>query len=164
MIAIGGGPVSSELAQAFNRLGTKVTVIEIGDQILGVEDKDIAESLMNILIFEGVTLHLNSSILEVGDLGGEKEVVIKNGGGNTLSLKAETILVAVGRQGNLEGLGIEDISIEFDRKGLKVDGRLRTNHKHIFAAGDVTGTYQFTHAAGYEGGIVFSNAVLHLPR
>jgi pyruvate/2-oxoglutarate dehydrogenase complex dihydrolipoamide dehydrogenase (E3) component len=164
MIAIGGGPVSSELAQAFNRLGTKVTVIEIGDQILGVEDKDMADSLMNILISEGVTFHLSSSILGVRDLGDEKEVVIKNGSGNTLSLNAETILVAVGRQANLGGLGIEDISIEFDRKGLKLDGRLRTNHKHIFAAGDVTGTYQFTHAAGYEGGIVLSNAVLHLPR
>jgi pyruvate/2-oxoglutarate dehydrogenase complex dihydrolipoamide dehydrogenase (E3) component len=164
MIAIGGGPISSELAQAFNRLGTKVTVIELGNQILGVEDKDMADCIMNILISEGITFHLGSSILGVRDLGNEKEVVIKNGVGNTLSLRAETILVAAGRQANLKGLGLEDISVEFERKGLKVDSRLRTNHKHIFAAGDVTGAYQFTHAAGYEGGVVLSNAILHLPR
>ncbi len=165
MIAIGGGPISSELAQAFNRLGTKVTVIELGNQILGVEDKDIADHLMNILISEGITFHLGSSILRVRDLGNAKEVVIKNGaGGSSLSLRAETILVAAGRQANLQGLGIEGISLAFDRKGLKVDGRLRTNHKHIFAAGDATGAYQFTHAAGYEGGVVLSNAILHLPR
>ncbi len=164
MIAIGGGPISSELAQAFNRLGTKVTVIELGNQILGVEDKDIADHLMNILISEGITFHLGSSILGVRDLGNGKEVVIKNGAGSTLSLRAETILVAAGRQANLQGLGLEGISLAFDRKGLKVDGRLRTNHKHIFAAGDATGAYQFTHAAGYEGGVVLSNAILHLPR
>jgi pyruvate/2-oxoglutarate dehydrogenase complex dihydrolipoamide dehydrogenase (E3) component len=164
MIAIGGGPISSELAQAFSRLGTRVTVIEIGDQVLGVEDKDMADRIMNILISEGVKFHLNSSVLSVKDLGAEREVTVKTGGGKTLSLKAETILVAVGRQANLAGLGLEDIPVEFDLKGLKVDARLRTNHKHIFAAGDVTGAYQFTHAAGYEGGIVLSNAVLRLPR
>jgi pyruvate/2-oxoglutarate dehydrogenase complex dihydrolipoamide dehydrogenase (E3) component len=164
MIAIGGGPISSELAQAFNRLGTKVTVIELGNQILGVEDKDMADCLMNILISEGITFHLGSSILGVRDLGNEKEVVIKNGSGSTLSLRAETILVAAGRQANVKGLGLADISVEFDRKGLKVDSRLRTTQKHIFAAGDVTGAYQFTHAAGYEGGVVLSNAILHLPR
>ena len=164
MIAIGGGPISSELAQAFNRLGTKVTVIELGNQILGVEDKDMADSLMSILISEGIRFHLGSSVLGVRDLGNEKEVVIKNGSGSTLSLRADTILVAAGRQANVKGLGLADISVEFDRKGLKVDSRLRTNQKHIFAAGDVTGAYQFTHAAGYEGGVVLSNAILHLPR
>ncbi len=164
IIAIGGGPITSELAQAFNRLGTKVTVIELGNQILGVEDKDMADHLMNILISEGIIFHLNSSVLGVKDLGNEKEVIVKDNSGSTLSLRAETILVAAGRQANLKGLGIEDISLEFDRKGLKVDTWLRTTHRHIFAAGDVTGAYQFTHAAGYEGGIVLSNAILHLPR
>jgi len=77
---------------------------------------------------------------------------------------AETILVALGRQANVEGIGLEDIGIEFNSRGIKVDNRLRTKHKHIFAAGDVTGAYQFTHAAGYEAGIVISNAIFHLPR
>ena len=164
MIAIGGGPVSIEMAQAFNRLGTQVTVIELGNQILGAEDKDMADQLLNILISEGITFCLGSATLSIKDLGSEKEVVIKNSEGKTLSLRAEIILVAVGRQANLKGLGLEGISVEFDKKGLKIDSRLRTNHRHIFAAGDTTGAYQFTHAAGYEGGIVLSNAILHLPR
>jgi pyruvate/2-oxoglutarate dehydrogenase complex dihydrolipoamide dehydrogenase (E3) component len=165
MIAIGGGPISIEMAQAFNRLGTKVTVVELADQILGAEDKDMAEHLMNILISEGITFHLGALPLSTKDLGDEKEIVIKNAEDKTMSLKAETILVAVGRKANLQGLGLEDISVERDKKGgLTIDDRLRTNHKHMYVAGDTTGSYQFTHAAGYEGGIVLSNAILHLPR
>ena len=164
MIAIGGGPISIEMAQAFSRLGTKVTVVELANQILGAEDKDMADDLMNILISEGITFHLGSMPLGTKDLGNEKEVVIKNADGKTISMRAETILIAVGRKANLQGLGLEDISMELDKKGLKIDGRLRTNHNHIYVAGDATGSYQFTHAAGYEGGIVLSNAILHLPR
>ena len=164
MIAIGGGPISIEMAQAFNRLGTKVTVVERANQILGAEDKDMAEDLMNILISEGITFYLGSMPLSTKDLGNEKEIIIKHADGKILRLKAETILVAVGRKANLQDLGLEDIGVETDKKGLKIDARLRTNHKHIYVAGDTTGSYQFTHAAGYEGGIVLSNAILHLPR
>jgi pyruvate/2-oxoglutarate dehydrogenase complex dihydrolipoamide dehydrogenase (E3) component len=164
MIAIGGGPISIEMAQAFNRLGTKVTVVERANQVLGAEDKDMAEDLMNILISEGITFYLGSMPLSTKDLGNEKEIIIKNADGKILSLKAETILIAVGRKANLQDLGLEDIGVETDKKGLKIDARLRTNHKHIYVAGDTTGSYQFTHAAGYEGGIVLSNAILHLPR
>jgi pyruvate/2-oxoglutarate dehydrogenase complex dihydrolipoamide dehydrogenase (E3) component len=164
MIAIGGGPISIEMAQAFNRLGAKVTVVERANQILGAEDKDMAEDLMNILISEGITFYLSSMPLSIKDLGNEKEILIKNADSKILSLKAETILVAVGRKANLQDLGLEDIGVKTDKKSLKIDARLRTNHKHIYVAGDTTGAYQFTHAAGYEGGIVLSNAILHLPR
>ena len=164
MITIGGGPISIEMAQAFNRLGTKVTVVELANQILGAEDKDMSDQLMNVLISEGITFHLGATAISVNDLGNRREIVIKNAEGNRVNLQAETILVAVGRKANLQDLGLEDISMETDKKGLKIDSRLRTNHKHIFVAGDTTGSYQFTHAAGYEGGIVLSNAILHLPR
>ncbi len=164
MITIGGGPIAIEMAQAFSRLGTKVTVVQRGNQILSNEDKDMADEIMNVLISEGITFRLSQAILSTKDLGTEREVIIKNGEGKTLSLRAEIILVAVGRKANLADLGIEGISMEFDQKGLKVDSRLRTNHKHIYAAGDTTGAYLFTHAAGYEGGIVLSNSILHLPR
>jgi pyruvate/2-oxoglutarate dehydrogenase complex dihydrolipoamide dehydrogenase (E3) component len=164
MICIGGGPISIEMAQAFNRLGTKVTVVELANQILSAEDKDMAEQLMTTLISEGITFHTGSVPLSTKDLGNEKEVIIKNAEDKILNLRAETILIAVGRKANLQGLGLEDISMETDKKGLKIDNRLRTNHKHIYVAGDTTGSYQFTHAAGYEGGIVLSNAILHLPR
>jgi pyruvate/2-oxoglutarate dehydrogenase complex dihydrolipoamide dehydrogenase (E3) component len=164
MITIGGGPIAIEMAQAFKRLGTKVTVVELADQILGAEDKDMAEHLMQVLIAEGITFHLGALPLSTKDLGNEIEIVVKNAEGKTTSLKAETILVAVGRRANLRDLGLEDISVERDTKGLNIDDRLRTSHKHIYVAGDATGAYQFTHAAGYESGIVLSNAILHLPR
>ncbi len=165
MIVIGAGPIAIEMAQAFSRLGTKVTVIQRSSQILSKEDKDMADQIMEVMISEGVIFYLNSVVLSAKNLGSEKEIVIKNSAEKTLSLRAETILVALGRQPNLDGLELEGISLDFSRKGfLSVDGRLRTNHKHIFAAGDVIGGYQFTHAAGYEGGVVLSNAVLRLPR
>jgi pyruvate/2-oxoglutarate dehydrogenase complex dihydrolipoamide dehydrogenase (E3) component len=124
----------------------------------------MADQVMNVLASEGVEFHLNTKVVRTQDHGAEKEVVIKNSQGETMGLKAEQILVALGRQANLQGLGLNEISVKMDKKGLKVDNRMRTNHNHIFAAGDVTGAYLFTHAAGYEGGIVLSNAILHLPR
>lgn len=163
MIFLGGGPISIEMAQAFSRLGSKVTIIERGNHILGREDEDMADSVMNVLGGEGVMFHLNASVVNVRDLGAEKEVLIHKGE-ETTSLRAETLVVAAGREANVKGMGLEEIGMEFEKKGIRVDGRMRTNHTHIYAAGDVTGAYQFTHAAGYEGGIVVSNAVFHLPR
>ena len=163
MIFLGGGPVSTEMAQAFSRLGSRVTVIERGHHILGREDEDMAASVMKVLCSEGVTLHLNASVVSMRDLCTEKEVVI-NKGEEITRLRAETIVVAAGREANIEGMGLKEIGMEFEKKGIRVDSRMRTNHKHIYAAGDVTGDYQFTHAAGYEGGIVVSNAIFHLPR
>jgi pyruvate/2-oxoglutarate dehydrogenase complex dihydrolipoamide dehydrogenase (E3) component len=164
MVILGAGPVAIEMAQAFSRLGTRVAVVQRSDQILTKEDKDMADEIMEVLVAEGVSFHLNASVLRVKDLGSEKEVVLKEGEGEPISLKAERILVALGRDANVKALGLEGIGVEFDRKGIKVDDRMRTTQKHIYAAGDITGTYQFTHAAGYEGGIVVSNAIFHLPR
>lgn len=164
MIILGGGPIGTEMAQAFARLGTRVSVVDRADQILGNEDPVMADAVMAVLQSEGVTFYLESSIKGTEDLGDKREVEIKTKDGETVRLQAEQILVAMGRGANVEGLGLEDIGVEFDRRGIKVDNRLRTNLKHIYAAGDANGTYQFTHAAGYEGGIVVSNAIFHLPR
>jgi pyruvate/2-oxoglutarate dehydrogenase complex dihydrolipoamide dehydrogenase (E3) component len=164
MIILGGGPISTEMAQAFSRLGTAVTVVQRSGQILHREDKDMADGIMKIMESEGVRFCLDTDILRVKDAGSEREVTIKRKGGQEEGLRAAAVLVAVGREANLKGLGLEQIGVEFDGRGLKLDSRLRTSHKHIYGAGDVTGTYQFTHAAGYEGGIALSNAILHLPR
>jgi pyruvate/2-oxoglutarate dehydrogenase complex dihydrolipoamide dehydrogenase (E3) component len=164
MIVLGAGPIATEMAQAFNRLGTRVFVVQRSNQILSKEDKDMADQVMNVLSAEGITFYLSSSVVSTRDLENEREVTIKTGEGKTIDLRAETLLVAMGREANLGGLGLQDIGVAYDRKGLKVDQRLRTNHKHIYGAGDVTGAYLFTHAAGYEGGIVISNAIFHLPR
>ncbi|MBI4634216.1 MAG: FAD-dependent oxidoreductase [Deltaproteobacteria bacterium] len=164
MIVLGAGPIAIEMAQAFGRLGTKVSVIQRSNQILTKEDKDMADQVMNVLREEGVVFYLNTSVLRAKDWGAEREVVIKIGKDETASLRAEIILVAMGRDANVDELGLKEIGLDFDKRGLKVDKRLRTSQKHIFAAGDVTGEYQFTHAAGYEGAIVLSNAIFHLPR
>jgi len=123
----------------------------------------MADQVMAVLAGEGITFHLKADVVCARDLGASREVVIRKGP-ETLSLRAEVILVAAGRTANLEGLGLKRIGVEHDRQGLKLDERLRTNVKHIFGAGDVTGRYLFTHAAGYEGGIVVSNAIFRLPR
>jgi pyruvate/2-oxoglutarate dehydrogenase complex dihydrolipoamide dehydrogenase (E3) component len=164
MIILGAGPIAIEMAQAFCRLGSRVTVIQRGAQILSREDRDMADIVRQTLEEEGVVFHLNSSVLRIRDLGHAREVEIKNAADETLRLKAEAILVALGRSPNATGLGLEKISIPFDRKGIKVNNYLKTSHKHIYAAGDVIGGHQFTHVAGYEGGVVISNAVFHLPR
>ncbi len=164
MIILGAGPIAAEMAQAFCRLGTRVSVVQRSGQILSKEDKDMADEVMQVLAAEGVDFHLNAPVLGVRDLGHGKEVRIKTKEGEVVPLKAEQILVAMGRNPNLTGLELEGIGVDVDRRGIRVDARMRTSRKHIYAAGDVTGRFQFTHAAGYEGGIVVSNAIFHLPR
>ena len=164
MIVLGGGPIGSEMGQAFNRLGTRVTIVDMADQILGKEDRDMADIVKARMASEGVVFHLQSAIEALNDLGSEREVIIKKADGNSVSLKSEVILVAIGRAANVGGLELENCGVDYDPRGIKVDRRMRTNQKHIYAAGDVAGGYQFTHAAGYEGGIVISNAIFRLPR
>ena len=163
MIVIGAGPIAMEMAQSFCRLGSSVSVIQRSGQVLSKEDKDMADIVMEEMKKEGVVFYLNSKLKSVKDLGGEREVLFESNG-EPLSIKGETILVALGRTPNITGIGMEEIGVVTTPKGITVDKKLRTSQKHIYAAGDVTGAYQFTHAAGYEGGVVIANAVFRLPR
>ncbi|MBA3015293.1 MAG: FAD-dependent oxidoreductase [Proteobacteria bacterium] len=164
MVILGAGPIAIEMAQAFCRLGTKVTVIQRSGQILSKEDQDLADVVQQVLEQEGVRFLMNTSVLRVGDLGREREVVVQQEGGEVGTIRVETILVALGRSPNVSGLGLEKIGVLYDRQGITVNRYLKTSHKHIYAAGDVIGGYQFTHVAGYEGGVVLSNAIFHLPK
>lgn len=164
MTILGGGPIGIEMAQAFNRLGTRIWVVDRADQILGKEDRDMADMVKSVLEAEGVTFYLEANIENVKDSKARKTVAITDRSGRKRMLTSESLLVAMGRMPNIDNLGLEKIGVAYDRLGVKVDNRLRTSQKHIYAAGDVNGGYQFTHAAGYEGGIVVSNAVFHLPR
>jgi len=164
MIILGAGPIAIEMAQAFGRLGARVTVVQRSGQILSKEDRDMAAIVQQTLEEEGITFQMNAAVVSTCDLGREREVLLQLSDGKTVTLRAEAILVALGRTPNVAGLGLEKIDIPFDQKGIKVNHYLRTSHKHIYAAGDVIGGYQFTHVAGYEGGVVLSNAIFHLPR
>jgi pyruvate/2-oxoglutarate dehydrogenase complex dihydrolipoamide dehydrogenase (E3) component len=164
LIVLGAGPIAIEMAQAMQRLGSQVSVVQRSGQILSKEDKDMADAVMQSLEREGVRFYLNTKVTGARVAGGRPHLAFTDAQGKPIELSAERLLVALGRKANLEGLGLEDIGVEFDAKGLKLDERLRTSHKHIYGAGDVTGGHQFTHAAGYEGGVVLANAVLRLPR
>ena len=163
MVVIGGGPIGIELAQAFARLGTKVTVVEFLGHILNADDNDMTDAVMSLLKDEGVEFYLDSAVTSTRAVGNGIEVFFRKGE-ETKSVRAETLLVATGRRVNLDGLGLDKGGVALDGKVLRLDEKLRTTQRHIFAAGDVTGVHQFTHAAGYEGGIVVSNAIFHFPR
>lgn len=164
MIVLGGGPIGVELAQAMARLGTEVTLIQRSSQLLKNADRDMAEMALTSLEASGVKVYLNTDISRVADMGTHKTVVFELGG-REISVSGHTILVAMGRSNNSSSLKLENAGVETNKAGwIKVDQRMRSSRKHIFAAGDATGTYQFTHAAGYEGGIIVANAVFRLPR
>ena len=164
LIVLGGGPIAVEMAQAFARLGSAVQVVQRSGQILSREDRDMADSVKTALEQEGVTFHLGTKLLRAYRRNGLKCIDYEDAKGTVMTLQATHLLVALGRSPNVSHMGLEGIGVECSTKGISVDERLRTNRKHIFAAGDVTGRYQFTHAAGYEGGVVISNAIFHLPR
>lgn len=164
LLVLGGGPVAIEMAQAFARLGCSVQVVQRSGQILSREDRDMAEAVMDTLVREGIRFHLSTRLLRARQQNGARCLDFENADGTVVSLQAEHLLVALGRSPNIHHMGLEAIGVESSPRGIQVDSRLRTSHKHIFAAGDVTGSYQFTHAAGYEAGVVLSNAIFHLPR
>lgn len=164
LLVLGAGPIAVEMAQSFARLGSKVTVIQRSDQILSNEDHDMADLAMQSLESDGVRFFLGVRVKEVRDLGPCRQVIITDKQGKEIVVEGETLLVALGRSPNTHGLGLDDIDVKMSEKGIVVNRRLRTNHSHIYAPGDVNGAFQFTHAAGYEGGIVVSNAIFRLPR
>ena len=164
MIVLGGGPVAVEMAQAMSRLGTEVTVIQRSPRILTGEDEDMAELARESLTASGVKVYTGTELVRASDAGTLREVVFRSGG-REMTVKADTILVALGRKPNTAGLGLDSAGVDMDGRGwIKTDDRMRSSQKHIYAAGDTTGRHLFTHAAGYEGGIVIANAIFHLPR
>ena len=164
MIVLGGGPIGIEMAQAFARLGTAVTIVDRAEQILGKEDPDMAGAVQSALESEGVRFYLGATIEHASESAGQKTIRVQSNGGGAVALTADAVLVAMGRAVNVHDLNLEAAGVHYERTGIQVDARLRTSQKHIYAAGDVSGGYQFTHAAGYEGGVVVSNAVFRLPR
>ena len=164
MIVLGGGPIAIEMAQAINRLGCQVTVVQRSAQILSKEDKDMADLVQNVLQSEGVRVYTGLSTLEVREEQGQKIVLAQDKQGREYTFKAEALLVALGRKASVDTLDLEKAGVEFHKKGIPVDNKMRTNQGHIYAIGDITGKYQFTHAAGYEAGVALSNAIIHFPK
>ncbi len=160
ILFMGGGPIGCELAQAFRRLGSEVSIIQRGT-FLPREDKDASEILAKVFLDEGINVHLDSEIFKVEKLeNGLNKAHIKNKSGQTYTVEVDKIFMGLGRAPNVEGLGLENVDVEFDKiKGVKVDDHLRTTNPYIFAAGDVAMALKFTHAADIAAQIVIQNAL-----
>ncbi len=157
LVVIGAGPVGCELAQSFQRLGSRVTLIEVAPQVLIREDPDAAALVQAALARDGVELMLGAKLLAVERRGGAKLLRVSTAAGER-TVEADEILVGVGRAPNVEDAGLEAAGIAYDRSGVKVDPRLRTTNPRVFAAGDVCLATKFTHAADAAAKLVVRNA------
>jgi pyruvate/2-oxoglutarate dehydrogenase complex dihydrolipoamide dehydrogenase (E3) component len=158
LLVLGAGPIGCELAQAFARLGSQVTIMTPGARILPREDSDVSALLIKQFESEGIRLIVDAKIQRVERQDGDK-VVHFNRGSSQEKVAATEILVSVGRMPNTEGLNLKAAGVDFDAKGVKVDDRLRTTNPNIYAAGDVCSAYKFTHAAEAMARIALQNAL-----
>ncbi len=157
---IGAGPIGCEMAQSFARFGSRVTILEMGTQVLGREDPDAAAIVQETLLRDGVTLELQVRVVRVEGRD-DKAVVIFERDGQEHGVEFEQLLVAVGRAPNVDELGLEAAGVEYDRFGVKVDDRLRTSNRRIYACGDVASRFKFTHTADAQARIVIQNALFY---
>lgn len=161
LLVIGGGPIGVELAQAFRRLGSDVTVLEAA-QPLAKDDPECASLVLDSLARDGVAIRAGAKVSGVRRANDKIAVTISSDGKEE-TIEGSHLLVATGRKAVTEGLGLEAAGIKTDRKGIVTDARLRTSNRRVYAVGDVAGRLQFTHAANYYAGIVIRNALFRLP-
>lgn len=162
LIVLGGGPIGLELGQAFARFGSEVTVVEMGDRLLPKEDEESSAIIERVLRAEGLKILLGAKAVRAGQADGHKTLTVEESG-QTHELHAEEILMATGRRPNIEGLNLEAAGVKYDKQRVITDEYLRTSAPHIFAAGDVTGHFPFTHMAAYEASVVVRNALFFWP-
>jgi pyruvate/2-oxoglutarate dehydrogenase complex dihydrolipoamide dehydrogenase (E3) component len=153
LLVLGGGATGLELAQAFRRLGSKVVVVELLERLLPGEEPEAGRLIAKVLRGEGVELRLGAEVEAVKTDGAEIVLSLGQDG-----LRGDAMLVAVGRVGSIDGLGLEALGVVLDGGYVKIDVHGRTSVRNIFAAGDVTGGLQFTHVAAHEGRVAGLNA------
>lgn len=159
LTVIGGGPIGCELAQAFGRMGSEVTVIEAAGRLLVREDDDAAEIVRQSMLRDGVNIILNARILKAERRGTDKVITVERNGKKE-EIRVDEILVGIGRAPNVEGLDLEKAGVEYDtREGVKVNEMLQTSNPRVYAAGDICFPYKFTHTADALARIVIANAL-----
>lgn len=159
---VGGGPIGVELAQAFSRLGSRVSILESALQILPREDADVAQALGDALRYDGIRLLTGVNAERITQREHDLVVSYRDARGQLQEFAATHLLTAVGRIPALEELGLEQAGVVVRNGQLAVDDRLRTSQPHIYACGDVIGPCRFTHMAEHQAGIVLRNALFHM--
>lgn len=165
LLVLGGGPTGCELGQAFARLGSKVTLLELGAGLLTGEELEAQRLIADRLRAEGVELRLAAEALRVAGVAGRSGRLVVEQGGTEDSLPFDRILVAAGRRPETTDLGLEAVGVQLDDRGaVKVDATMRTTATRVFAAGDVTGSLPFTHVAAHQARTAVGNALFHTRR
>lgn len=155
ILFLGAGPIGIELAQALSHLGSQVTVVDPGTQILGKEDREMAEVVQKELEKEGVEFRLGYALKE---FTGPNEALCESKEKGAETFQFDAVFVGIGRVLNTEGLSLEKAGIQMDEKGkLIVDPYLRTTNKNVFTCGDIAGNFQFTHAAEMHASVILKN-------
>ena len=165
MIVLGGGPIGCELAQAMSRLGVNVTIVEMLDQILPKEDRDVAEWMQKQLEAEDIRVLCSSRVTRASTRDGQVDLELARGASDMRELErtqieGDTLLVSTGRVPNLKNLNLEAAGVKYQSNGIAVNAFLQTSQPHIYAAGDVVGPYQFTHVADAQARTVVRNILM----
>ena len=158
LAVVGGGPIGCELSQAFCRLGTQVTIIEAGSQILAREDPEAATIIAETFQKEGIDVRLATQLKRVTSDQGKKLLHLESEGKETI-LEVDEIFVGVGRAPNMKNLNLEAVAVEYTNRGVVVNDYLQTTNSNIYAAGDICMNWKFTHAADAAARIVIQNAL-----
>ena len=162
LVIIGAGPIGIEMAQAFKRLGSKVSIIEQGAALQN-DDPDLSMALSEILREEGVKLYENVEIKQITHLENNAVNIDIQQNEDQFRIDGSHILIAAGRTPNTDSLSLDKAHIEVKETGISVDDRLRTTQKHIFAAGDVANGPNFTHVASHHAGVIIKNIIFKIP-
>src|SRR5215211_6056299 len=158
LVVLGGGIIGCEFASILQRFGSEVTVIEMLDRLIPMEDEDASKELLKQFKKRGIAVHLESQCRKVEERNGGLRVEFGEGE----EVECDLMLVAVGRAPTVEGIGLEEVGVEFDRrKGIATDEHRRTTVPHIYAVSDVAGYWQLAHTAFREGEVAAENACGH---
>jgi pyruvate/2-oxoglutarate dehydrogenase complex dihydrolipoamide dehydrogenase (E3) component len=163
LLVLGAGAVGVELAQAFARLGSEVTLVDVAPRPLPQEDPELAAVLARRLQAEGVRLRLEHECTGVARVEGGRRVSLRGPQG-PLDVVVEQVLLAAGRRANVEDMGLEALGVQATPAGIATDATLRTSLAGVFAAGDVVGPHRFTHVAEYHARLAVPNALFRLRR
>ena len=158
LVVLGGGPIGSELSQAFARLGAQVTQVEMADRIMGKEDPEVSEAVVERFRAEGIGVRTGHKGKAVELVDGQPQLLVETPAGDEERIPFDRILLALGRKARLSGYGLEELGIEADRT-IVADDFLRTKYPNIYVAGDVAGPYQFTHTASHMAWYAAVNAL-----